>query len=297
MAWKRIAATLCALVCAFSCLAACGAPTEAARPSPAPPADTAEPTPGATPAHAIALCVVQTIYNSLTGRQTESVFNEEVSVGESYTIKNANGTWSLTFTLLSAQDGVATVETERRLAPPGEGDAGDRAAVTFDIPYRTPYRVDELLKNIEVWYTFTFTDPFAAEDPPVRFENRHILSNIRRTLHESGKSAFTQTELALIPFVKLKGRSVTDIGELRYLPNLETLSLRRTLVTDLSPLAESGKLRWLALIENDALDYQSLPPLPSLTELIVSGETLTREDVEYLETLLPDCSIVADLEK
>ena len=124
----------------------------------------------------------------------------------------------------------------------------------------------------------------------MQLTDRHILGNIRRTLHDHERSAFSAEELELILFVELKGGEVDNIDELRYLPNIETLTLKNTRVEDLSPIAGCGNMHTLILLENGKLDYRTLPALPGLSTLSVSGDC-TGEDVGYLEALLPECSI------
>lgn len=282
------------LVCAVTLICACAVPSKAGVPNPS------SPTPSATPEPALTLTVVQTIYNSWSGRQTESVFTETVMNGESYTVKNMSGSWSLTFSLTFLPQQAVTVHTSRPMLPHNEEDAPEPDD-TFVIEPGSPFRIDEPTLESAVWYTFTFTDPLAPTPTPeesavVQFHNRSIVSNIRRTLHESKKSAFTPAELELILFIELKGNGVTDIRELSLLPSMETLTLRNTRVTDLSPLADSESLRTLVLLENDALALSTMPPLPSLTTLSITGK-YTKEDILFLETLLPNCSVIAEIER
>lgn len=132
-------------------------------------------------------------------------------------------------------------------------------------------------------------------EPTVRITEKHILSNIRRTLHQSGTSAFTETELELIRFVELRGAEVSDVSELKHLPNIETLLLKDTRVADLSSIAGCTQLHTLLLLENDALDYATLPTLPTLKLLLVTGQ-YSAQDIARLAARLPDCSIITDQE-
>lgn len=292
---KRPYARLFALLAAFAALTACSAPTRTDASSAPSPAAAAT----ATPVSALALTVVQTVHNSWTGEQTESVFTETVSDSESYTVKNMSGGFSLTFSIAFQPDATIAVQTSRPMLPHDE-DGKAKARNSFIMERNTPCRIDDPRLDYIVWYTFTFRDPLSptpvpTDDSVVQFHNRHIVTNIRRTLHESEKSAFTKAELELILFVELKGNEVSDIGELSYLPSLETLTLRNTKVTNLSSLSGCNGLRTLILLENDALDLSTLPPLPLLSTLSVTGH-YTKEDILFLETLLPDCSIVAETE-
>lgn len=124
----------------------------------------------------------------------------------------------------------------------------------------------------------------------VQLTERHILSNVRRTLHNRERSAFTSTELEMILFVELKGRAVSDIGELSYLPNIETLTIKNTSIQDLSPLAGCERMHTLVLLENDSLDFCTLPHLPRLRTLSISGKC-SEEELQYLKVLLPNCGI------
>lgn len=273
------------LLCALTMQFACGAPAGAS-PSPAPSA-----TPAPTAMHDMRVHVIQTIRNEWTGRQTETICNLPATAGESHTVQNESGSWALTFTVLGMEDGVARIRTDHRMRLL-DGD-GTQYADVFEMPFGDACRIEEPVESLAVRYVFTFYAPLVEGEPAQRFTNRHILGNIRRALHNSEKSAFSEDELELILFVELKGSEVEDIEELQYLTSLETLTLKETRVEDLSPIAGCERLSELKLLENSALDYTTMPALPSLRTLSLTGDH-TQEDIQYLKTLLPGCSIVTD---
>lgn len=92
--------------------------------------------------------------------------------------------------------------------------------------------------------------PTPTPEPRIAITNAPLLVYLRRTLHESARNSFTQTELSMILYAGLEGPEVESLNELALLQNLETLTLTRTRVTDVTPLAKNGSLQSLT-IEND----------------------------------------------
>lgn len=160
-------------------------------------------------------------------------------------------------------------------------------------------------------------EPTPTPTPPpfVTITQPELLVFIRRTLHESQKRTFSQTELEMITFVELEGRSITDLSELAALPKLDTLVLRRAPKADLRTLAQCEHLNSLTLVETPVKDMESLILLEQLGELILdhckmddicalermnglkmltARESAEPDELKYLAVMMPQTRVIGE---
>jgi Leucine-rich repeat (LRR) protein len=87
---------------------------------------------------------------------------------------------------------------------------------------------------------------------------------------------------------------VNDLTPLAGLRNLKSLYARGTQVHDLTPLAGLINLQWLYLDKSQVSDLTPLAGLKKLTNVTVCGTRVTKEQIEALQTALPNCTIDHD---
>jgi len=87
---------------------------------------------------------------------------------------------------------------------------------------------------------------------------------------------------------------VADISALAGLKSLKSLWLDQTKVTDLGPLAGLKNLESLSVSETQIRDLTPLMGLKNLTHLRVTESAVTKDQVEALQKVLPNCKIEHD---
>ena len=285
---KRIAAIL-LLASALSAALGCTTGAQTARALPA------DNTPALAPV-TLTLSVAQTTFNAWTKRRTERTDSFTVSAGDQVTLQSESKVWSLTLTIERIADDGVHIGADHGMLAYRDGVRETAVSRAFTVPLGAAYTLDEPAENITASYSLLFTDARAQAPPTpdgILLTQPQILSNVRRTLHENGKFYFTETELSLILFVKLKGGEVLELSELERLTSVESLTLEKTRVRDLSPLASLPRLFELTLLENRLLDVSTMPALPSLSTLTID-EGFTEDEVRILRTKLPRCEIIID---
>ena len=105
----------------------------------------------------------------------------------------------------------------------------------------------------------------------------------------------TPEQLVKVESLKLDEADIGDLGalvaELKNLPNLKMLGLKRTGVIDATPLMALGKLRYLYLEKNHITAAAPLCELKQLKQLWLYGNPLPREEVILIEQALPKCEV------
>jgi len=91
--------------------------------------------------------------------------------------------------------------------------------------------------------------------------------------------------------LRLSNNSISDISALRDLVKLETLFLADNFISDISVLSGLSNLRALILSNNSIDDVSALKVLPGLRRLYLEGNPLTRQQINDLQTALPNCEI------
>ena len=102
--------------------------------------------------------------------------------------------------------------------------------------------------------------------------------------------------LKQLKYLNLAGSRVSDLTPLAGCGGLTTLSLRGNDVTDLTPLGFLTGLTTLDLADNRVADLSALYSLTGLSLLDLRGNPLTYDDILALQTALPDCSVLHDVE-
>ena len=129
--------------------------------------------------------------------------------------------------------------------------------------------------------------PSPTPEPLIPITQPQLLVYLRRTIHDGSRTSFTRAELSLILYVSLEGAEVTDVSELALLPALETLVLKNTAVSDLSPLGDNAALFGLTVEQNAYSELPSVAPLTGLERLkSLSDLTLINSPVKNRETFL-----------
>jgi len=83
-----------------------------------------------------------------------------------------------------------------------------------------------------------------------------------------------QEEALKVRYLNLDGKNISDISDLAYFKNLETLSLSSNGISDLSPLRDLNKLNELWIPNNQVTDLGPLQNLSSLVKLNASNNPL-----------------------
>ena len=103
-------------------------------------------------------------------------------------------------------------------------------------------------------------------------------------------------ELKKLETLDLANSPVSDVSALvDWKGNLKRLNLSGTQVRDISSLAKLNTLELLSLSNTQVADLSPLAELNSLWYLNLEDTKVSREDVEWLESKLPNCGIVVTL--
>ena len=94
----------------------------------------------------------------------------------------------------------------------------------------------------------------------------------------------------------LAGNTVSDLTPLAACTELTELDLDGNDISDISPLAPLTSLTVLHLENNSITDLSALYSLVKLETLYIRGNDLTPDDIQALQTMLPHCLIVHDVE-
>ena len=105
-----------------------------------------------------------------------------------------------------------------------------------------------------------------------------------------GKEVTEDTETLVISGVTL---SAEELDTLSKLTNLTALSLNDCGLTDASAVSGLTKLRSLSLNDNEIKDISALRGLSELRTLYLSGCGISRTEIGYLSSALPNCTIYA----
>jgi len=99
--------------------------------------------------------------------------------------------------------------------------------------------------------------------------------------------------------LELSWNKISDITPLSNLVNLGNnngwLDLSGNQINDISPLSELAELKIIFLVSNKITDLLPFKQLTELQWLDLSPNPITLEQVEALQTVLPDCTIVHDI--
>ena len=110
------------------------------------------------------------------------------------------------------------------------------------------------------------------------------------TMTIGGKEVTEDTETLVLTGVAL---SAEELDTLSKLTNLTALSLNDCGLTDASAVSGLTKLRSLSLNDNEIKDISPLRGLSDLRTLYLSGCGISRTEIGYLSSALPNCTIYA----
>ena len=96
--------------------------------------------------------------------------------------------------------------------------------------------------------------------------------------------------------LSLAGNAVNDLTPLAACTELTSLDLDGNSISSISALAPLTSLTVLHLENNDVTDLSALYSLVKLETLYIRGNDLTPDDIQALQTMLPHCLIVHDVE-
>ena len=102
--------------------------------------------------------------------------------------------------------------------------------------------------------------------------------------------------LKVLTTLDLQGNRVSDLTPLSACSALQSLDLGGNSITDLSPLGYLTKLTELDLSDNRITDLSALYTLAGLKTLDLRGNPLKPDDIRALETALPGCRLLHDVE-
>lgn len=88
--------------------------------------------------------------------------------------------------------------------------------------------------------------------------------------------------------VSLENCGLSDVSPLADLPELRFLSLRKNRIVDLSPLANLANLERLDLSDNQIVNCTPLLKLQNLRQLEIQRNPLKQDQIDLLNTALPD---------
>ena len=135
----------------------------------------------------------------------------------------------------------------------------------------------------------------AAKDAVEPAEISEVLDAAIRAALRLPEGDLTPERLAKVESLKLDEADIGDlaelVAELKNLPNLKMLGLKRTGVTDTTPLMALGGLRYLYLEKNQITAAAPLCELKQLKQLWLYGNPLPREEVILIEQALPKCEV------
>ena len=135
----------------------------------------------------------------------------------------------------------------------------------------------------------------AAEDAVEPAEISEVLDAAIRAALRMAEGDLTPEQLAKVESLKLDETDIGDlaglVAELKSLPNLKMLGLKRTGVADATPLIALGGLRYLYLEKNQITAAAPLCELKQLKQLWLFGNPLPREEVILIEQALPKCEV------
>ena len=94
----------------------------------------------------------------------------------------------------------------------------------------------------------------------------------------------------------LRGNSISNLTPLAGCSALTELTIGSNSVRDLTPLAYLTELTTLNAADNSITDLSALYTLSALRTLDVRGNPLKADDILALQTALPDCAVLHDLE-
>jgi Leucine-rich repeat (LRR) protein len=100
--------------------------------------------------------------------------------------------------------------------------------------------------------------------------------------------------LVNLEFLQLSGAGISDISPLAGMKEVQLLDLANTQVRDLSPLAGLTSLEGLELTETPVSNLAPLAGLTNLRNLWITNTSVTKEQVEALQGVLPNCQIFYD---
>ena len=128
----------------------------------------------------------------------------------------------------------------------------------------------------------------AAVDPeaPVQIPDVNLHTAIRVELGKSAGATITQVEMAKLRILLADDRHIQDLTGLEFAINLQTLSLSRNRISDVSRLAGLEALRYLVLSGNQISDVSPLAGLENLTDLDLSYNWIA--DFSPIEHLIPN---------
>ncbi len=118
----------------------------------------------------------------------------------------------------------------------------------------------------------------------LRFISPVVEKGIRQHLNITEEETISFSQLDTITFLDLSRRGITNIQDLKLLPNLRTLDLSENMVDDLQPLAILDSLEWVDLSYNN---------LKSINDLFYSTSKNLTIDVSfnYIKDFSLFCSI------
>ena len=126
--------------------------------------------------------------------------------------------------------------------------------------------------------------PTRTKDPtPVDIPDGFLRRSIEAAIDKEREAVITRAELASLISLDIFG-DVTDLTGLEYATGLDSLTLERSLVTDISPLAKLTTLKHLRLNWNSQIvDISPLAELAGLESLHLAGSQVT--DISALRGL------------
>ena len=129
--------------------------------------------------------------------------------------------------------------------------------------------------------------------------NISVLANLRNlktlNLNANGLSDISPlANLTNLTELLIRFNSISDISALAKLANLTNLDLDINQIGDISALADLANLTILKLENNNINDIRPLYKLTNLSYLNLKGNPLTHEQIDDLQTALPNCTIDFD---
>ena len=102
--------------------------------------------------------------------------------------------------------------------------------------------------------------------------------------------------LKQLQILNLNDNQISNIAPLAGCGAITVLNLSGNSISDLSPLSYLSELSALSVANSNIRDLSALYALPSLKSLDIRGNPLTADDILALQTMLPDCVVLHDIE-
>lgn len=98
-------------------------------------------------------------------------------------------------------------------------------------------------------------------------------------------------QLIMLETAYLGNNYISDVSPLQNLTNLRSIDLSNNMVYDISPLWNLTRLEYLNLAGNGIESVRALMGMTRLRHLDLTGNPLSQEQIDELQSALPDCQI------